>query len=129
MKSLAKYTVTYERDESGWWVANVTGLEGCLTQGRTIEQARERIREALQVWFDLKKPFAGEIVDDVKLPASVRKVVDKANALRAEAREAEEKASARSREAIACLVSEGLSLRDAGELLGITRQRAQKLAS
>jgi predicted RNase H-like HicB family nuclease len=129
MKSLAKYTVTYERDESGWWVANVTGLEGCLTKGRTIEQARERIREALQVWFDLKKPFAGEIVDDVKLPASVRKVVDKANALRAEAREAEEKASARSREAIACLVSEGLSLRDAGELLGITRQRAQKLAS
>jgi hypothetical protein len=29
------YHVTYERDESGRWVASVRGLRGCHTQGRT----------------------------------------------------------------------------------------------
>lgn len=42
-----KYTVRYERDEEGWWVARVLEVDGCITQGKSIEQARERIREAL----------------------------------------------------------------------------------
>ena len=37
------YHVTYERDESGWWVASVRGLRGCHTQGRTVDEARRRI--------------------------------------------------------------------------------------
>ncbi|HYO94642.1 MAG TPA: type II toxin-antitoxin system HicB family antitoxin, partial [Polyangiaceae bacterium] len=65
-----KYVVSYERDESLMWVASVVDLAGCHTQGRTIQQARERIREALQAWFDLPGPYAGELVDDVRLPAA-----------------------------------------------------------
>jgi len=38
------YRVTYERDESGWWVASVHGVRGCHTQGRrTVDEARRRI--------------------------------------------------------------------------------------
>ncbi len=43
------YRVTYERDESGWWVASVAGVAGCHTQGRSIQQARRRIQEALEL--------------------------------------------------------------------------------
>ena len=32
-----KYTVTYERDEDGWWVAHIRGVKGCHTQGKNIQ--------------------------------------------------------------------------------------------
>ena len=77
MKSRAQYRVAYERDaNSGWWVATVPDLPGCLTQGRTIEQTRKRIREAIAVRLDIAGPeYAGRIVDEVRLPARVRKVI------------------------------------------------------
>lgn len=46
------FTVSYERDEEGWWVADVPDVPGCHTQGRTIEQARERILDALTLYVD-----------------------------------------------------------------------------
>jgi hypothetical protein len=50
MRVKSEYRVAYERDaNSGWWVATVPELPGCLTQGRTIEQTRKRIREAIAV--------------------------------------------------------------------------------
>jgi predicted RNase H-like HicB family nuclease len=65
------YQVTYERDESGWWVASVRGLRGCHTQGRTVDEARRRIIEAMELFID--NPRGAKIVDDVKLPAAVKK--------------------------------------------------------
>jgi predicted RNase H-like HicB family nuclease len=50
--AMKTYTVIYERDEEGWWVAEVPEVPGCYTQGRTIEQARERILDALSLYVD-----------------------------------------------------------------------------
>src|SRR5262245_53505494 len=44
------YHVAYERDEGGWWLAKVAELPGCHTQGRTVQQARERIRETIALF-------------------------------------------------------------------------------
>ncbi len=129
MKPRQTYCVVYERDESGFWVASVAGIRGCHTQGRTIEQARERAREAIQAALDLQRPYAGKLVDDVRLPPPIKKVVASALHARAKAAVADRAASEGSRQAIAALTRIGLSLRDAGELLGVSRQRAQKLAS
>jgi len=46
------YRVIYERDEEGWWVAEAPEAPGCHTQGSTIEQARERILDALSLYTD-----------------------------------------------------------------------------
>ena len=46
-KRTKKYMATVERDEAGWWVATVHGIAGVHTQGRTLEQVRERVRGAL----------------------------------------------------------------------------------
>ena len=51
-EAVKRYRVAYERDESGWWVASVSGVRGCHTQGRTVDEARRRIREALQSFVD-----------------------------------------------------------------------------
>ena len=52
------YRVTYERGEDGWWLARVVDIQGCHTQGATIEQARERIREAMGLF---------DVADDAEL--------------------------------------------------------------
>src|SRR5262249_12908543 len=64
--SMKTYRVSYERDESGWWVASVQGVRGCRTQGRTVDEARRRIIEAMELFVDDAR--RARIVDDVKLP-------------------------------------------------------------
>lgn len=45
------YRVIYEHD-GAMWFARVASIQGCHTQGRTIAQARTRIREALSLFDD-----------------------------------------------------------------------------
>jgi len=42
------FTVLIEQDEDGLYVAKVPDIPGCYTQGRTVEQAMERVKEAIQ---------------------------------------------------------------------------------
>jgi predicted RNase H-like HicB family nuclease len=58
--------VAYERDDSGWWVASIREVRGCHSQGRTIDEARRRVREALGLFIEDDAESA-EFVDD--LPA------------------------------------------------------------
>jgi len=42
------YKISLTKDESGWWVATVPELPGCVSQGRTQTEARRNIREAIE---------------------------------------------------------------------------------
>jgi predicted RNase H-like HicB family nuclease len=55
--------VAYERDDSGWWVASIREVPGCHSQGRTIDEARRRVREALGLFIEDNAESA-EFVDD-----------------------------------------------------------------
>lgn len=46
------FTVLIEQDEDGIYVAKVPDIVGCYTQGKTVEQAMERIKEAIQVCLE-----------------------------------------------------------------------------
>ncbi len=46
---MAEFNVIIERDEDGWYVASVPEIQGCYTQGKTIQQVLERIKEAIEV--------------------------------------------------------------------------------
>jgi predicted RNase H-like HicB family nuclease len=54
-KSLS-YTVLIEQDEDGMYIAKVPDIQGCYTQGKTVEQVMERIREAIQVCLEADDP-------------------------------------------------------------------------
>lgn len=58
MKDL-QFKVLIEQDENGVYVASVPELPGCYTQGKTLEEVRERIKEAVELVLeeepDLKK--------------------------------------------------------------------------
>lgn len=52
MKRQAKilqFKVIIETDENGWFVASAPELPGCYTQGKTLEQVRERIKEVIEL--------------------------------------------------------------------------------
>ncbi len=40
-------TILYEQDEDGWWVAQVPEVQGAVSQGRTQEEARVMVMDAL----------------------------------------------------------------------------------
>ena len=37
--------------EDGWWVAECPSLPGCITQGRTKEEAIENVKEAIRAYI------------------------------------------------------------------------------
>ena len=82
-EAVKTYRVAYERDESGWWVASVRGIRGCHTQGRTVDEARRRIVEAMDLFVDDAR--TARFVDDVKLPAEAAQAVRAYTTLRKKA--------------------------------------------
>jgi len=50
MNEKLQMTITYEEpDEDGWIVARVVEVPGAISQGRTREEARENVLDALQL--------------------------------------------------------------------------------
>ena len=47
-----KYTAILEREDDGGYHAFVPALPGCHTQGDTLEEAVENVREAMEVYLE-----------------------------------------------------------------------------
>lgn len=49
------FNVLIEQDEEGIYVARVPEIEGCYTQGKTLQEVLERIKEAIEVCLEADK--------------------------------------------------------------------------
>lgn len=47
------FKVTVEKDESGYYVGEVPALPGCLSQGKSIEELKVNIAEAIEGWLEV----------------------------------------------------------------------------
>lgn len=45
---MQQYTAIFENGEDGWIVASCPEVPGALTQGRTIDEARENLKDAIR---------------------------------------------------------------------------------
>ncbi len=50
-----RFTTVFERDEAGYFYAHVPELPEVQTQGKTIEEAREMVRDAIRQALDLRQ--------------------------------------------------------------------------
>ena len=54
-KQILDFTVLIEQDEDGIYVARVPEIDGCYTQGKTLIEVLERIKEAIEVCLESDK--------------------------------------------------------------------------
>lgn len=120
-----KYRAVYEREPDGRWTVEIPQVRGCHTYGRTIEQARERVREALDLFVENAE--TAEIVDDVKLPRDLMTEVKRAKRLREKLTREQQLMTAAQAKAVMAMRKMRLGHRDAGRLLGLSHQRVQQL--
>ena len=120
-----KYRAVFERDPDGRWTVDAPEVKECHTSGRTIDQARERLREALKLFVEDAE--TAEIVDDVRLPAALRKQVTTARMLRERVMREEQSMMTAQLRAVRALRKLKLGHRDAGRILGLSHQRVQQL--
>jgi len=121
------YRVEAELGQSGhWWVLSVPEVPGAHSQARRLSHVEDIARELISLMTDAP-PESFTVRVDVILPEAVRRDLEQSAALRAEAARAQTEAAQLSRHAAALLRSQGLPLRDVGQALGVSFQRAKQL--
>ncbi len=55
---MEKFTAVFERDEGDWWIGYVEELPGANTQGRTLEEARENLKEVVSLVLEANREIA-----------------------------------------------------------------------
>ena len=48
------FSVTVDRDEDGAWVVECPSIPGCVSQGRTREEALENVKDAIRVCLQVR---------------------------------------------------------------------------
>jgi predicted RNase H-like HicB family nuclease len=54
---LSKFTAVFEQ-EGNWWIGSVEELPGANTQGATLEEARENLKEAIALIIEANREIA-----------------------------------------------------------------------
>ena len=61
-----KFDVVLHKESNGYW-AEVPALKGCFTQGDTIDEVKENIKEAIEAWFSVGEMPVGDEIFSVAL--------------------------------------------------------------
>jgi len=123
----ATYRVKLTRDDEGAWLAQVPSVPGCHTYGRSIEQAMNRIREALALWVD--DASTANLQSDIRLSEPARSNVRRVRSARDRAQRADEDARALLAETVRELTrDEGWSVRDVAGVIGLSPQRIHQIS-
>jgi predicted RNase H-like HicB family nuclease len=123
------YKVVYELEPDGSaWNVSVPELPGVYTWASSVRKAREHAREAIALWLDIDQSAVPIEEEEYVLPARFRSALERARRSRERSDAAQRDATTAARDAARVLTeSAGLTLRDAGEVLGVSYQRVDQL--
>ncbi len=117
------YRATVERD-GRFWLVRVPGVG--VTQARHLREVDAMARDLVAVVTDVE-PDVVELMWHVVLPEAVQAHLERASRLRNDAAAAQFQAAVEVRAAARALADTGLTLRDIGQALGVSYQRAHQL--
>jgi len=63
-KKIYQYTAFFEEEGAHGYIATVPSLPGCLSEGKTFEEALKNIREAASLYLEVTKERKEGIVKD-----------------------------------------------------------------
>jgi DNA-directed RNA polymerase specialized sigma24 family protein len=115
-----------------WWAVSIADshgdhIPGANTQARRLDQVEGLVKEVVSILLDVDED-AVKVQLEVELPDDVRVEVQGARALRSAAEQAQKEASlAANRAAVALVKRQGLTVREAGRVLGLSHQRVDQL--
>lgn len=110
-----------------WWAVDVPAVKGVHTQARRLADVEPMARDAIALVLDVP-PRSFDIVVRPVLLTRLEAIVREAREARVLAQETQLDAARRSVLALRALERADVPLRDAGELLGMSHQRAAQLA-
>lgn len=116
-----KVVVRRDPDDPSAWLANVSGVRGAHTFGRSLGEAKRRAVEMTAVWYDVE-PQAIQIEWDIRL-GELAKPLSQAKSAIAHAETDRQRRDA----AVRALTDAGMSYRDIAELLGMSHQRVAQI--
>ena len=65
-KRIYNFPVVIEKDESGYYFAQVPALKSCYTQAKTLPELYKRIPEAISLCLEAEKQLFGEHISQHK---------------------------------------------------------------
>jgi predicted RNase H-like HicB family nuclease len=119
------YTAVYERDGNAWLV-EIAEEPPCHSWGRTLSAAHSNIRDALALWLD-QSPDSFEIRDDVRLPQELEHQLSAVRQYKTALERFQHTLTQLTAQTAQALTRSGLSMRDAGRLMGLSHQRIDQL--
>jgi hypothetical protein len=122
---VAEHKVVYRRSAKGEWVASVEGIRRGRGRGRTLRLARQQLRIALA--RVVEDPYQLDFVEDVRLPPPARRLILLHWAARRRLDKEQARADEAARAALQALLGLEVSVKDAGDLLGLPPLKLQKL--
>ena len=127
-KVKAKKTYSARAVRSGdWWAITIPDLKGVHSQARRLDQAATMARAAISLFLDVAIDSFEVTVVPV-LPTAIQAQVDRARAVRGEAEGLQREAATATARAARELVSGAkLTVREAGQVLGLSHQRVAQL--
>ncbi len=75
MATTYQYTVVFDRDEDGVYIATVPALQGCHSFGHTLAEAEKNIQEAILCYLEGLREVGEEIPVEETPPTPVTKAV------------------------------------------------------
>lgn len=122
---MAEHKVVYRRTRQGEWVASAEGVRRCRGRGRTLRQARRELRVALA--RVVEDAYTIDFAEDVRLPPPARRLIVRHWAARRRLEREARRADGATRAALEALLALKLSVKDAGDLLGLPPLKLQKI--
>ena len=122
---MAEHRVVYRRNAAGRWVATVPGRRRCRGEGKTLRQARRRLRASLAKVVE--DPLEIDLLEDVRLPPPSRDRLVGYWKARRKLEGATQQADRAAAAALASLLALKLNLKDVADLLGLPPLKLARL--
>ena len=126
VKTRQRYSAKAVRS-GDWWAITISELKGVHSQARRLDRAELMAREAISLFLDVPSD-SFDVTIEATLPPDLQAEVARARSVRGQADELQKEAITATTQAARRLVNGvHLTVREAGEILGVSHQRIAQL--